>query len=48
MASRLESRHRLWARRVGWFVVIWLVSVVALAIVAAVLRTVMSAAGLTT
>ncbi len=47
MASALESRHRLWARRIGWLILIWSVSLIALAVVAALLRTLMNFAGLT-
>jgi hypothetical protein len=46
MAAPLRSGQRLWARRIGWFIVIWMVSVIALAVVAALLRTVMNFAGL--
>jgi hypothetical protein len=47
MASPQGSGQRLWARRIGWFIVIWMVSVIALAVVAALLRTLMRFAGLT-
>jgi hypothetical protein len=47
MASPVGSRHRVWARRIGWLILIWTASVVALAIVAALLHTVMNFAGLT-
>jgi hypothetical protein len=36
-----------WARRVGWLVLIWASSVAALAIVAGLMRLLMSSAGLT-
>jgi hypothetical protein len=47
MASRQGSGQRPWFRRVGWFILIWMASVTALAIVAAVLRALMNFAGLT-
>jgi hypothetical protein len=47
MASPFGSAQRLWVRRIGWFIVIWMVSVIALALVAGLLRTLMSFAGLT-
>jgi hypothetical protein len=47
MAPPLGSGQRLWIRRIGWFIVIWLASVIALALVAALLRSVMNLAGLT-
>jgi Protein of unknown function (DUF2474) len=47
MASALGSGRRLWVRRVGWFIMLWTVSVIALAVVAAALRTLMNFAGLT-
>jgi hypothetical protein len=40
------SGHRLWVRRVGWLVLIWTLSVIALAVVAALLRILMTFAGL--
>ncbi len=36
-----------WSRRIGWLIFIWLVSVLALAVVAGVFRLIMAAAGLT-
>jgi hypothetical protein len=36
-----------WPQRLGWLVLIWMASVAALAIVAALFRVLMSAAGLT-
>jgi Protein of unknown function (DUF2474) len=46
MASPTGSGHRLWARRVGWLILIWTLSVIALAVVAVLLRTMMKIAGL--
>ena len=46
MASPVGSGHRLWVRRIGWLVLIWTASVIALGIVAALLRTLMRFAGL--
>jgi hypothetical protein len=37
----------LWARRLGWMVLIWAASVVGLAVVASILRILMSLGGLT-
>jgi len=37
----------LWSRRVGWFALIWLASVLALAVVAELVRLLMALAGLT-
>ena len=39
--------RRSWLRRIGWFALIWGLSVVALALAAGVMRLGMSAAGLT-
>jgi Protein of unknown function (DUF2474) len=36
-----------WARRVGWLLLIWLASVLALGVIAGVFRWIMAAAGLT-
>jgi len=36
-----------WPRRLGWLILIWIASVAALAIVAALFRVLMNAAGLT-
>jgi len=47
MASPPRSEHRLWVRRLGWLIVIWMLSVLTLAVVAALLRTLMNFAGLT-
>lgn len=38
---------KLWARRIGWLVLIWIASVGALAIVAVLFRLLMNMAGLT-
>jgi hypothetical protein len=46
MASPTESGHRLWARRIGWLVLIWTLSVIALAVAAVLLRTFLNIAGL--
>jgi hypothetical protein len=37
-----------WPRRFGWLILIWFASIAALAIVAALFRILMNAAGLTT
>jgi hypothetical protein len=47
MTSPPRSGHRLWVRRLGWLVLIWTLSVIALAVVAALLHTLMTVAGLT-
>jgi hypothetical protein len=47
MATPCGSGQRLWVRRIGWFILIWMVSVIALVVVAALLRTLMRFAGLT-
>jgi hypothetical protein len=47
MAPPFGSGQRHWVRRIGWFIVIWMVSVITLAVVAGLLRTLMSFAGLT-
>ena len=39
---------RLWARRIGWMVLIWTASVAALAIAALSIRMLMNLAGMTT
>jgi Protein of unknown function (DUF2474) len=41
------SAAQTWLRRVGWLVLIWAASVVALGVVAGLLRVVMNLAGLT-
>ncbi len=47
MAKSAETGQPSWARRVGWLVLIWTASVLALAAVAVIIRVFMSAAGLT-
>ena len=42
-----HSSAALWSRRVGWFALIWLASVLALAVVAELVRVLMGLAGLT-
>jgi hypothetical protein len=42
----MEAR-KPWVRRIGWFALLWTVSVAALGIVALMLRALMSLAGLT-
>jgi hypothetical protein len=44
----MSSRGRLWARRIGWLLLIWTLSVAALALVALLLRVAMRASGMTT
>ena len=46
MVSPTGHGHRLWARRLGWLILIWTLSVIALGIVAVLLRTFMKLAGL--
>jgi hypothetical protein len=48
MGVRSPSDRRKWPYRVGWLVLIWTASVVALGVVALILRVIMSVAGLTT
>jgi hypothetical protein len=38
---------KAWPQRLGWLILIWIASIVALAIVAALFRILMNAAGLT-
>ena len=49
MQTARETRDtvRPWPRRIGWFVLIWAASVAALAVFAALFRTAMNFAGLT-
>jgi hypothetical protein len=44
----MRSRWRLWATRVGWLLLIWVLSVAGLAVVALLLRAAMRASGMTT
>jgi Protein of unknown function (DUF2474) len=46
MQSETDTRHK-WLRRAGWLVLIWALSVAALAAVAALFRMFMNFAGLT-
>jgi hypothetical protein len=46
MVTPTGSGPRLWVRRVGWLILIWTLSVSALAVVAALLHTLMNIAGL--
>jgi hypothetical protein len=47
MVSPTGSGHRLlWVRRFGWLILIWTLSVIALAVVAVLLRAVMNLGGL--
>jgi len=48
MAEGGRSTAGLWARRIGWMVLLWTASVAALALVALVLRGLLGLAGLTT
>jgi hypothetical protein len=47
MRSRSRSYSRNWLSRVGWLILIWATSVLALGAVALILRAVISAAGMT-
>jgi hypothetical protein len=47
MAAHLTSGKQTWLRRVGWLVLIWAVSVLALGLVAGLFRMLMTLAGLT-
>jgi hypothetical protein len=46
MRSPAGSPQRPWVRRIGWFIVIWALSVIALGIAATLLRALMQFAGL--
>jgi hypothetical protein len=46
MASPSGTGPALWVRRVGWLILIWTLSVAALAVVAVLLRAFMNFAGL--
>ncbi|MEN5277906.1 DUF2474 domain-containing protein [Brucella sp. TWI432] len=45
--SNTPHHQKLWLRRVGWMILIWTGSVVALAIVALLFRLLMNLAGMT-
>jgi Protein of unknown function (DUF2474) len=47
MTGRSLSDSRKWLSRAGWLILIWAASVAALAVVALVLRAIMSVAGMT-
>jgi NO-binding membrane sensor protein with MHYT domain len=47
MRAAHSSPAGLWARRLGWMVLLWTASVVGLAIVAMIFRGLMALAGLT-
>jgi hypothetical protein len=47
MGSQSRSNSRNWLSRVGWLILIWATSVLALGAVALILRVVMSASGMT-
>jgi Protein of unknown function (DUF2474) len=47
MAGRSSAEAQSWRRRIGWLVLIWALSVAALAVVAALVRMAMNLAGLT-
>lgn len=42
-----DSARVSWAKRIGWLIVFWIMGVAALGVVAALLRLLMNAAGLT-
>jgi hypothetical protein len=47
MTARTRAGGATWLRRVGWLVLIWAASVLALGVVAALFRMMMTLAGLT-
>jgi hypothetical protein len=47
MVGRAATGHRLWLRRLGWLLLIWLLSVAVLGILSALLRGIMNFAGMT-
>jgi len=48
MLHRTQPGREGWRKRVGWLVLIWLLSVAALGVVAAALKVIMRIAGLAT
>jgi Protein of unknown function (DUF2474) len=47
MPAHPSAAAQMWLRRVGWLVLIWAASVLALGVVAGLFRVVMTLAGLT-
>jgi hypothetical protein len=47
MTAHTSAAAQMWLRRVGWLVLIWAASVLALGVVAGFFRVVMNLAGLT-
>lgn len=47
MPGNAETKPPSWARRVGWLVLIWTLSVLALGVAAGLMRLLMTQAGLT-
>jgi Protein of unknown function (DUF2474) len=47
MSGDAGTERPLWLRRFGWLILIWVASVLALAVVALAIRVIMSAAGMT-
>ena len=47
MTAHPSAGTQMWLRRVGWLVLIWAASVLALGVVAGLFRVVMNLAGLT-
>jgi hypothetical protein len=47
MSGDAGTRRPSWLRRFGWLILIWVASVLALAVVAVVIRIIMTAAGMT-
>jgi hypothetical protein len=47
MSGNAGTERPSWLRRIGWLLLIWTASVLALAVVAVVIRIIMTAAGLT-
>lgn len=48
MRAGVPSFRSLWARRVGWLVLLWTAGVLVIAIVAMIFRLLMNFAGMTT